>query len=297
MSGSNQKFQGLERSRVATSKAWKFLLIPALALLSGCATVPYRYGANFDDAHVVKLREGEPQIERGKPNALIDGVGWVLGIPSKILLLNIRMDNHFIGTNTELALSRYLATNNLPHVKVRLNQYAPGAEWSRLFRNKSVGWGWRYTFGVVTELFYTILPGRLFGGDHYNPFTNTINIYSDVPAVTLHEGGHAKDFAGRTWKGTYAFAYALPLVALYPEALASSDAISYLRAEAEAMDEEAAYKILYPAYATYIGGSFSQYVAPYAWVYYAAVVPGHIAGQWKATTVEKRRAQESAEEF
>lgn len=263
-------------------------------LLTGCATVPYERGRNIESANILRLREGEPQIERGRPVLVVDLIGWILGIPSKILLLDSRMDNHAISPATEAALAEYLAFNDVRSVKVRINQYAPGGEWSRLFRNKSVGWGWRYTFGLISTLFYTVLPGRLLGGDNYNPYTNTINIYSDHPAVAIHEGGHAKDFAPRKWKGTYSFFYMLPLVALYPEALATGDAIGYLRVQKPAYDEEMAYKVLYPAYATYIGGEFGQFLPAYQMaIYLGAVIPGHVVGRVKASTVEGRRAAES----
>ena len=285
--------QSLEVSTCTFSKGWNLAVAGlVLVLAQGCATVPYHYGARPGGGAGLPLRPGEEQLERGKPNALIDGVGWVVGIPSKVILWNIRVDNHSIGTNTEASLQTYLQRNSLTNVKVRLNQYAPGGEWSRLFRNSSVGWGWRYTLGLFSCLYYTLLPQRIFGGDNYNAFTDTISIYSDVPAVALHEGGHAKDFAGRTWKGTYAFAYALPFFALYPEALATGDAVGYLRDQPDGEAERRAYHVLYPAYGTYIGGSFSEYVAPYTWVYLAGVIPGHIAGRWKGSTVEERRAEE-----
>jgi len=261
-----------------------------LVFCSGCATVPYRYADRPESAKVLRLRPDEKQIERGRPNAFVDVLGWIFGIPSKIILLDSRVDNHRISPQTELALQEYLQRNAVTNVKVRINQYAPGREWSRLVRNKSVGAGWRYTFGVITTLFYTILPGRLFGGDNYNPFTNTINIYSDHKAIAIHEGGHAKDFAPRKWKGSYAFAYMLPLVALYPESLASSDALGYLHDQPSALDEKEAYKILYPAYATYIGGETIQMVGGYPIIYIAAVIPGHILGRVKAGHVDERRA-------
>ena len=272
-------------------------VVPVLLLLAfatGCATVPYKHGRNIESTNVLKLRPGEVQIERGRPNAFIDCVGWVFGIPSKIILLDSRMDNHVISSEVERALAEYLARNDLRNVKVRINQYAPGGEWSRLFRNKSVGWGWRYTIGIIANLFYTILPGRIFGGDNYNPYTNTINIYSDHKAVAIHEGGHAKDFAPRHYKGTYAFFYMIPFAALYAEARASNDAISYLHAQPSALDETHGYRILYPAYATYIGGETTQYVIPYPVVYVAVLIPGHILGHWKGSRVEARRAAAAA---
>jgi hypothetical protein len=256
--------------------------------------VPYQYGHNLDQPDTLKLREGEAQIERGEGYWLIDGIGWVLGIPSKIILWNLDVDNHWISGSTEKTLERYLHTNDLRQVKVRLNQYAPGGEWSRLFRNKSVGWGWRYTVGIISTAFYTILPGRLLGGDNYNPWTDTINIYSDHPAISLHEGGHAKDFAEREWKGTYGFFTLWPIVNLYPEALASGDAIGYLRTLDSAEREKNAYKVLYPAYGTYLGGGIGELAVPISTpLYIGGVIGGHIIGRVKAAGVDERRGQEA----
>ena len=126
---------------------------------------------------------------------------------------------------------------------------------------------WRYTLGVVSLVSYTVLPQRAFGGDNYNPYTNTISIYSDLESVVLHEGGHAKDFAGREWKGSYAALSALPFAPLYVEAVASSDAVSYLRSRGEAQGEKAAYPLLYGAYSTYIvGEGLLFYTGPEGWI-------------------------------
>jgi hypothetical protein len=259
--------------------------------VGGCAAIPYPPG--LETANILELRSGEPQIERGRPNTALDIAGNVTGLPVKILLLNWRMENHDISPETEAMLQDYLEQNNLKNVKVRLNQYAPGAEWSRLRRNKSVGAGWRWTFGLVSLVFYTIFPDRFFsgllgGGDSYNPYTNTINIYSDHHAVVTHEGGHAKDLAHRDWKGTYAALTSLPLVALYPEAVATGDAVGYLRLNQSAENEGDAYKVLYPAYGTYIGGEFGQFIEfPYNYaVYFGSAAVGHIVGRIKAATVD-----------
>ncbi|MFH0953626.1 MAG: hypothetical protein V1873_04785 [Verrucomicrobiota bacterium] len=271
-------------------------LVPALALalwMSSCASVPYQHDRPADHVSTFKLRPGEPQVERGMPLGLLDGLGWVIGIPSKIILLDRRMDNHYISPETEEALVRYLQANSLTEVKVRLNEYAPIGEWSRLFRNKDVCWAWRYTLGTLSLLGYTLLPGRLLGGDNYNPYTDTISIYSDHPAVARHEGGHSKDFARRTYKGTYGALYMLPFFALYPEALATGDAIGYLRTDDTAETEKQAYKVLYPAYGTYIGGNFGQFFPAYSTVIYLGVViPGHVLGRIKAAGVDERRAAE-----
>jgi len=261
------------------------LLVSALIAISGCALhrapTRYAYGDARDYYTSDKLQAitGE-QIERGQPRPVLDGVGWVLGIPSKIILWDRRVDNHSVSPETEEAIAEYLAVNDLTSVKVRLNQYAPGDEWRRLVANKAVGPGWRYTLGIVDWLGDTVFPGRLFGGDHYNPYTNTVNIYSDVPAIGLHEAGHSKDWARRKYKGTYAAVYLLPGAPLWHEGVASRDALAYVEANGSVEDQREAYRLLYPAYGTYVGSAVSDFVPGLGIIPYAgAVVVGHVAGR------------------
>ena len=226
------------------------------------------------------------QIERGTKRPVLDGVGWVFGIPAKIVLWDRRVDNHDVSPETEEAIRRYLDDNDLDHVKVAINQYDPLDDWRRLRANKTVGWGYRYTFGALSVVGEAILPGRLFGGDHYNPFTGTIHLYSDVPAIALHEGGHAKDFTRRRYPGTYALATGLPVVSLWPEALATADAIAYAEEHKDPALERESYRILYPAYGTYVGGALGRFAQPLTWPMYAgAVVAGHAVGRIQAGMV------------
>lgn len=257
----------------------------ALVCAGGCATVPYQHGVTRIDPRLERQTPPEPQIMRGRPCKWLDRSDWIwpgswLG---KLVLWDRRVDNHQIGEETEEVMRRYLEANELDFVKVRLNAYDVRDEWRRLVANKSVGAGWRYTLGVVTWLQYTLLPGRFFGGDHYNPYSNSINLYSDIPAIAVHEGGHAKDFANRKWKGTYAAIYILPLVNLYHEAIATSDALGYLLEEEAVALQKEGYQILYPAYGTYLGGGFGQTLPIWdIWLYSAGVVGGHIVGRGQA---------------
>ena len=279
----------LGRPRVARSAVFA---LAALSLLAGgCVTAPYRYGttAGYHTSAELAAVTG-PQIERGAPRRILDSAGWVVGIPGKILLWNRRVDNHHISPETEAAIADYLDKNELTTVKVRLNQYDPRDEWRRLVANKSVAWGWRYTLGTSLWLGEAVFPGRLIGGDHYNPFTNTVNIYSDLPPVALHEAGHAKDFARRYYKGTYAVGYLLPVAPLWYEAMATNDALSYLRAEGSLEEEQAADRLLYPAYGTYLGDSLSVFAPALGTPFYVAgVLSGHVVGRVQARRIASQR--------
>lgn len=256
--------------------------------LSGCAVLGRHAIHSSDRFASHNLCDEQSQIQRGKPRRLIDAAGWIWGIPSKIVLWNHKVENHNISPETEVAISDYLAANELDTVRVRLNQYRPRDDWRRLVQNKSVGAPWRYSLGLLTVAGETLLPGRLFGGDHFNPFTNTIHLYSDIPAIALHEAAHSKDFARRKWKGTYAFLYALPFVPLYHEALATRDVRAYLNVLGDAEEEAAAVRILYPAYGTYVGAAggilFPDYSNP---LYYGSILGGHLFGQWEADSITR----------
>jgi hypothetical protein len=245
--------------------------------------MPYQFGSasGYRTSAELEAMTSQQPIERGQPNKVLDSVGWVFGIPDKIVLWDRRVDNHRIGPQTETAVADYLAKNELASVKVRLNQYHPGDDWRRLAANESVGAGWRYTLGALSVLGETILPGRVIGGDHYNPFTNTMHIYSDVPSIAIHEAGHAKDFARREWKGTYAAVYLLPIVPLYHEAKATNDALGYVLTEADSQTQREAYHILYPAYGTYIGGAFDTFgvFGPSGVGYLIGAIGGHVFGR------------------
>lgn len=236
-----------------------------------------------------KLIDDQPQIQRGQPRPIIDRIGWVFGIPGKIMLWDRRVDNHQIGPETEYVMSEYLARNGLSTVRVRLNQYRPLDDWRRLVRNDSVGAPWRYTFGALSVLGETVLPGRIFGGDHYNPYTDTIHIYSDIPSIAIHEGAHAKDFARRKWKGTYAAAYTLPVVPLYHESLANSDAIAYWEAFGSPEQQIEGARIYYPSYGTYVGSAGGTFFPAIGGpLYYGSLLAGHAAGRHEARQIQAR---------
>jgi hypothetical protein len=290
----------LRRARIA---------LLALLALAGCATTPYRFADDGETELTLALQPDEPQVERGRPIAWVDGLGhYFFSLPSKLILLNWRVNDHDVTPEVQQALEEYLRVNGLCNTKVRLNQYAPGGEWRRLVRNREMPGFWRFTVGALAVSFYTIFPERLLagfpfvgGGDHYNPYTNTLSIYSGHRAIALHEGGHARDFAdqaNRHWKGIYAGVRAIPLLglpfALWQEAVASSDALSWMLATGDSRLSRSGYRILYPAYGTYLGGTAQTAAAFFVngWILYAiqygVVVAGHVTGQTRALFVRER---------
>ena len=230
-------------------------------------------------------------LERGLERPLIDGIGWVVGIPRKIILWDARVDNHRVSPETERALESYLAENRLDHVKVRINQYAPVSDWRRLRENTAVAWPYRYTLGVLSVAREAVLPGRVFGRDSYNPYTATVHVYSDVPALAIKQAGHSKDYTRRTYPGTYSLVSIVPLLDLWPQAIATGDVLAYAERHRDAELEREEYRILYPAYGASLGGVVGDALAGAALlpIYAGTVVAGHVVGRWEAGRIEVGR--------
>lgn len=262
------------------------LLTLLCVFITGCTSQPYVYGTGRGDRDNGLYPPMEQQVYVGAPSPFLDAADWFWppSLLAKLLLWDIDIDSHQVSDETIAVMRKYIADNELHDVQVLVNTYKPGNQWRRLFRNHTMNPFWRYTLGVLSVSFYTILPGRFFGGDSFNPYTNTINLYSDDPSIALHEAGHAKDFASRELKGAYSAAYALPFVALYHEAVATSDALSYLLDQNCSEERKDAYNLLYPAYSTYIGGNIATFTSPV--LQYAGIIPGHIAGRVASARVD-----------
>lgn len=257
------------------------LAILLLAILTsaqlGCATAHHTAGRRLSVAN---------QVERGRPNEFVDTVGNVFSIPSKLLLWNRKIDNHCVTEQTECEIRNYIAANGLDTTKVRLNQYDPVGEWNRLIDNKSMPALARYTLGTWHNIGYTLCPGRLFGGDKYNPYTDTLSVYSDIPAMSMAEIAYAKDLRSRQHPGWYAFGQELPILGMVHESIATDDVLSYLAVHDDTASQFDATRILYPRYGAVFGeqiGSFFPHGdAPFV---LAGGVIGHFAGRKRADDI------------
>jgi hypothetical protein len=252
----------------------------------GCATVPYHPTSVADYPGLYPMAKQDPEVVRGKPSRVLDASDWYWpgSLLAKLLLWNGKVDSHEVSDETAAEAVQFCRDNELGDVMIRVNAYSVADEWRRTFSNENIHPFWRYPLGFLSWLEYTILPGRFFGGDNYNPFSNTVNLYSDLKPIALHEAGHAQDFAKQEYKGTYAALYMVPFVNLYHEAAATSTALSYVQTYRPRQEQKEADYLLYPAYGTYVGSNVGQYVftAAYWPVYLGSVGVGHIVGRTSA---------------
>lgn len=261
-----------------------------LAVAGGCAATPYQYG-HFQRSHSDHEAPCVVVIEHGTPNKRLDRLAWLVGTPERILTLNKKVNQHELSPETTEKLKTYLERNDLTDVYVYVNHYDPAGQWRRLRENTQMSPVWRYSFGVFSFIGYTVWPRRVFGGDQYNPYTNSLYLNSDVPAVALHEAAFAKDVHARKLPGTYAAINDLPLLSLWHETRAVSDVLGYARAQNDLETEQETYKVQYPrmgADGSMVGGPF----VPFWWggvaLRVGGAAVGHVAGR---TLAAQRTAQ------
>ncbi|WP_442508033.1 hypothetical protein SH528x_006983 [Novipirellula sp. SH528] len=227
-------------------------------VLSGCHSL----GHHHQTATALSYRDPQTgiRVERGRPNVVLDSIGSVAGIPTKLALWDRRADSHDVSPKTESALLRYMDRNELNGSLVRINQYDPWGEWKRLTSNKRISPAWRYTVGVYNGLEYTLLPGRIFGGDWYNPFTDTMHVYSDIAPLAISRAAYAKDIRTQTYPGTYAATQELPIVGMVHQTRATRDAMAYGDQFSSPADREEMHRILSPDYGSSWGGQLASFV-------------------------------------
>lgn len=253
-------------------------------LAAGCASGPYEYGRgwHYDPTPVCAATPSHPvEVQYGRPNAVVDTTGWILGIQPKLFLWDRRASNHDVSPETTAAVVSYLQKNGLEDVCVRVNQYDPVGEWQRLRENDDINAGWRYTVGTLSWVQYAIWPGRLTGRDKYNPFTNSVYVYSDIPSLGIQSAAYAKDVHQREYRGSYAAVNQLPVVALWHETIATDDSLRYYAVAGTPDDQKEGRRILYPHYGMCVGGSVDTIIGFGPLFELAGAVAGHTANRYQ----------------
>jgi len=234
------------------------LAVVAPLCLSGCST----FNAYEQvDRQFAGNSYGRVQIQRGQPRPVIDAAGRVLALPNRIALGDPLVDNHSVSPQTEMEITNYLEQNGLNTVLLRSNQYAPLGEYKRMVANKKIRPIWKATFGNYNLLKYTLLPGRLVGGDWYNPYSDSLHVYSDTPVVAISRAAYAQDINTRVNPGAYAAIKDVPLAGLGHETTATKLTLQYYENQSPEQ-YQAARDLLYPSLGASYGGQLASFV-PY----------------------------------
>jgi hypothetical protein len=267
---------------------------------AGCATnSTYKFG----QFQPIGVSRPELVVEYGTPNRTIDRIRqtmdriqYVLETPPRLLHLTPKHGDRELSLETIEKIRRYLEENDLNDVHIAVNRYDPAGQWQRIKENERIAPGWRYTLGVIDLCGYALTPGRIFGGNVYSPYANTLSLNSDESLSALTAAAYAKDIHGRSLPGTYAFASRLPLISVVPQLQATRDVIGYTKLEDDWDVEKEAYIQLYSqslAQSTIVIVPF----VPTVWGVVAGFgigATGHLVGVVAANQRDKERQAESS---
>jgi len=272
------------------------LLCAQLAFAWGCAGRPYRYGEFSNSSGDGPLADAPQPVtfNYGQPHKSLDRMSDVVSWPRRILRPD-EPDNRQITSETTEKLRRYLERNDLDDVHVAVRDYDPGEQWRRLRENRIVPPVSRYTFGLLSVANYSLLPGRVFGRNAYNPYTNTLYVNSESPALLLHEAAFAKNVRGRPLPGVYAVSSHLPFLAVWHEIDATRELVGYARADEDWDLEAESYREIYPRVGSQAVGGVVTFV-PVWWggplLGIAGSAVGSMAGKTTLASRERQRDRE-----
>lgn len=222
------------------------------------------------NSEIEKRIKNDPQLEeklhqvlvtRGKENKIVDAARSFFSLPAKLLMWNRSVGSGELHEDAEMATKLALVDGDAAGTHISINEYNPNIIWQRTFMNDKTSLLTKLTFGAMTALIYTVVPGRLlYGlGDHYNPFADTVVLYSDNMDVALHEAGHAIDFSEKQKNhigpGLYTLGRYFFPIQLYQEAVATGKAFEFTAEHGASEDLKSSYALLFPAFGTYLAGS------------------------------------------
>ena len=230
---------------------WLVAVLCALSNCLGCVQSTYRYGISNEHL-VANLPQNPNVISVGGEHPNIDRLERVVQYPRKVFRKWFPSKDLFeqlpIDERRQVSVavaSKYLDDNGLKGVFIDVFEYDPRQQWQRLVDNNRVSPVWKYTLGSVYHLGYSILPGRAFGYDRYNPFTNTLSINSARPSNTLFTAGYVKKIYDQRYPGTYVAANLLPIMPLIRDTSIANDVLTYSHVQQEWRLKQELYPLVY----------------------------------------------------
>jgi hypothetical protein len=230
-----QEYNGMDFS--SRFKMSVRILIACCAFFTGCVQKNYRYGITNPDL-LAKLPHTPNLITYGGDHSRIDFIERAVYYPRNLIRSwfpssKPQADPETLRLKTVQSAIDYLDDNGLQGVYVDVREYNPREQWNRLRGNTRIAPLWKYTGGTLHHVSYCLLPGRAFGRDSYNGFTNTLSVNSTSPANSVLHAGYVKKLYNQRYPGLYMAANWLPIVPLVRDCSVSSDVLTYARVKGD----------------------------------------------------------------
>jgi len=299
----NQPMESFLPSPKLPARTLFLLAIASMVSTSGCIQKTYRYGIANQEL-LANLPQTPNLITIGGNHPRIDSIERTVQYPAKVFRKWFPSskpveDPDVLRLQAVQSATDYLDDNGLKGVNIDVREYNPREQWNRLKNNRSISPFWKYTGGTLYHVGYCVLPGRAFGMDSYNGFTNTLSINSTSPSNSLLQAGYVKKLYDQRYPGTYIAANWLPILPLLRDTSVASDVLTYARLKQEWPLEK---DLLPNVYARLGGDTVSQATSlvpglAYMPFYFRPVLSGvgRAAGGVTGNAIAKRREKQLPE--
>lgn len=209
------------------------ILYLLLIAWTGCASTTYQFGTPnrpvtkqiSDDSNQLTVGSQHPRLDQAERWIHYPAEKWKQWFPGDEPAVDPEESRRLAVRNAQ----EYLVLNELNDVKIDVRRYDPATQWRRLRENEHIHPVWKYTGGVMSHLSYTLLPGRVFRADSFNPYTNTLSLNSSDPSMALYTAAEAKIIYNRRYPGAYLAACRFPILGISKSVHVASDVLSYVR--------------------------------------------------------------------
>ena len=260
-------------------------------VLMGCALTPKQ--TELGQERHQTTDEEQLVFHRGEPGPFVKRLAKIADAPARMMPFGHKPTRHEISAETEQKIAGYLKKNGLNDVYVCVNEYDPAGEWQRLKANRRISPVWRYSFGVLSLVGYTLFPEPVICANQYNTFTNRLSVNLDEPIDILYAAASAKDISTQSLPGTYAAITSLPGISVIPRIRATNDVTAFARDEGDWDTEVAVYRKLYPRIGME-GSALAVLVSPIWWEIPLIGLGGSAAGHLTGRYIESKRELELA---
>jgi hypothetical protein len=281
------------------SRSIRFAIVASfLVQVSGCVQSSYRYGVSNVDL-LPYLPQGPNVVTLGGEHPRLDVIERTVAYPRKWIRKwvpwlpkeELKSSEEKCASALESA-TEYLDDNNLSGVYIDVREYDPQEQWRRLRSNDRIAPIFKYTGGTLRHVRYCILPGRVFGFDSYNAYTNTLCIDSASEASAVFHAGYVKKLYAEKYPGIYMAANWLPIVPLWRDAVVSSDVLTYARSQQDWRLEKQLYPELYGRLAGDVVAQATSFVPAVAFYTRPVITQtGKVTGRLAGRAVAQRQEQ------
>lgn len=230
-------------------------------------------------------------VKRGTLSKTHKWVAAVVQFPGPWLRRYSKHPERFDWDAVAEQTAAYLEQHGQTDVIVLVNDHDPAADWRRLRENHSVSPIARYSLGAFDWTARVLLPPRVWGYSHFDPFSNSLYLGSDSVPMAMYQAAFAARAARAKNPAAVSAVGSLPLLGIWHQRRCTQDLVAYAQDKNDWGLERDVYEVVYPEIGAEHAGP-ARYLIPVWWAGPAVRLGGATVGRIAGWSVIQRREAE-----